>query len=98
MQSRFRGVSRAAIVAFTVTVPLAKGADAPTQPKQTAKGAAMEDEGSDLDETPMRGSGKSKGGDAEEATIWNKSPKAVHDANGAYRSVGLASFEGIEEP
>ncbi len=36
--------------------------------------------------------------DSEEGTIVNKSPKPARDANGGYRSLGLKSFEGIEEP
>ena len=36
--------------------------------------------------------------DPETATRWNPSPVWGRDENGAYRSLGLVSFEGIEEP
>ena len=36
--------------------------------------------------------------DPEEATLWTKSPACTRDADGGYHSIGLISFEGVEEP
>src|SRR5437016_4674991 len=36
--------------------------------------------------------------DPETSTHWNPSPEWVKDASGGYRSIGLKSFEGAEEP
>jgi hypothetical protein len=36
--------------------------------------------------------------DPESATLWTRSPAWKRDADGAYRSIGLISFEGVEEP
>jgi hypothetical protein len=44
-------------------------------------------------DSPARGKA-----DPEQATEWTKTPKYIKDADGTYRSTGLKSFEGIEEP
>jgi hypothetical protein len=36
--------------------------------------------------------------DPEDATLWTQSPACKRDADGGYHSIGLISFEGVEEP